>query len=156
DDGTGPVFQRGDTVIVQLLVTVDKRYKGAGVQQELSGHGATDESGTRDAVGLGQTARWQHCREGRARARSVALPVRSRGNAPKLPARLPSACAVAVSLIAPTWLPNQHVIAWSIGVPFGSSIAMHCSTKCCKIQVFEGQQIGVNISPNVLAPPDRD
>ena len=36
DDGAGPFFQRGDAVIVQLLVTVHERHKGAGIQQELT------------------------------------------------------------------------------------------------------------------------
>lgn len=69
DDCAGPLFQRGDAVIVQLLVTVHESHKGSGVQQELSGHGATDGLGTRDGADPSRVGRWRQCRGGRVRVR---------------------------------------------------------------------------------------
>ena len=117
DDRASPLFQRGDAVIVKLLVTVHERHKGSGIQQEVSGHGATDGLGIRDGADPSRVGRWQRCREDRARVRWAAPPAGCPDIVPRPRVPLPIACVLAVSLTAPIWWRDPPAIASLIDVP---------------------------------------
>jgi hypothetical protein len=143
NDGTGPFFQHSDAIIVQLLVPVHERYKGSGIQQQLSGHGAIAGSSTRDAADPSQAGRWQHCREDRARVQWAVLLARCRDIAPKPRVPLPIVCVLAVSQTALAWRRDRPAIASLIGVPyFAHPFVLQCNAKPCK-------------SPNALAGGKR-
>src|SRR6266536_4676943 len=125
DDGAGPFFQRGDAVIVQLLVSIHERHKGSCIQQELNGHGATGGSSTRDGAGPSRAGRWQHCREDRVRARWGALPAGCPDIVPKPRVPLPNACVLAVWLTALIWWQAPLAIASLIDVPY-RCLPLHC------------------------------
>src|SRR5438094_1504936 len=126
DDGTGPFFQRGDAVIVQLLVSVHERYEGSGIEQELSGHGATDGSGTRGGADPSRAGRWQHCREDRVRVRWGALRAACPDIVPKPRAPLPIACVLTVWLTALIWRQDPPATASLIDVPYGC-LVLYCN-----------------------------
>ena len=126
DDGAGPSFQRGNAVRVQLLVSVHERYEGSGIQQELSGHGATDGPGSRGGAGPSRAGRWQHCREDRVRVRWGALPAGCPDIVPKPRVPLPIACVLAVWLTAPIWWQDPLAIASLIDVPY-RCLPLYCS-----------------------------
>jgi hypothetical protein len=157
DDGADPSFQRGDAVIVQLLVTVHERHKGSGIQQELSGHGATDGSSNRGGADPSRAGRWQRCREDRVRVRWVALPAGCPDIVPKPRVLLPIACVLAVWLSALIWSQDPLAIALLIDVPYGVSLVLHCNAMRCKCptQLDELRRRSATILPNVLARADK-
>jgi hypothetical protein len=118
EDGPGPFLERGDAVIVQLLISVHEGHKGPGIQQELSGHGANGGSGNRGGADPGRAGRWQPYREDRVRARSDALPAGCRDIVPKPRVPLRIVCDLTVWLTAPTWWQDPPVVAWLIVVPY--------------------------------------
>jgi hypothetical protein len=117
DDRADPLFQRGDAVIVELLVSVHERHEGAGIQQKLSGHGANGGSGTRGGADPSRAGRWQRCREDRERVRWGAPPAGCPGIAPKPRVPLPIVCVLAVWLTALIWWQDPLAIASLIDAP---------------------------------------
>jgi hypothetical protein len=117
DNRAGPFFQRRDAVIVEFLVSVHERHESTRIKQDLSGHGATGGSSTRDGAGPSLAGRWQHCREDRVCARSGALPAGCRDIVPKPRVPLPIVCVLAVGLTALVWSRGPLTIASSIDVP---------------------------------------
>src|SRR5262245_53309374 len=145
NDGASPFLQRGNAVIVQLLVTVHERHKGPCIKQQFSGHGATAGSSTRDGADPNRADRWQHCREDRVHVRSDAFPAGCPDIVPKPRVLLPNACALSAWLTALIWWRDPPAIAWLIGVPYqGFPFALQCSamTCKCKTQRANAQHLG--------------
>ena len=158
DDRTGPFFQLGDAVIVQLLVSIHERHEGSGIQQELNGHGATGGSSTRDGDGPSRAGRWQHCREDRVPARWGALPAGCRDIVPKPRGPLPISCVLAFWLTALIWWQAPLAIASLVDVPY-RCLPLYCIVmqRLANVQLHLTyvEQIDMTIPPNVLARADK-
>jgi len=158
DDEAGPFFQCGDAVFVQLLVSVHQRHEGSGIQQEFSGHGATDGSGIRGAAGPSRAGHWRRSREDRVRVRWDALPARCPDIVPKLRVLLRIACVLAVWLTALICWQGPLAIASLIDVPY-RCLSLYCIVmqRLANVQlnVRNVNQIGLTIPANVLARADK-
>ena len=158
DDGAGPFFQRGDAIIVQLLVSVHERHEGAGIQQEFSGHGATAGSDTRGAADPSRVGRWKCCREDRVRVRWDTLPAGCPDTAPKPRGPLRIACVLTVWPTALIWWPGLRTIASLIDVPY-KFLPLYCIVMqrlaYVQLNMSNFDLIDLTIPPNVLARADK-